>query len=186
MSQLYATEGTEFSSAEFGSAEFNSTEFGSTEFGEWLNFWLSCEDMKQHENTTEETEATGDTASLNDTMNSDLEEDAVTMSRVNVDNTISVVSQAEIAEAHRRIDEPATVFQYEETADHDLLNLSVLTSEIEIVPPTKEFLTIPEGPLSHSTVSLIDDIFNLIKSDRLRLLSTGRSSTLKNCVTTFM
>ena len=154
LSQLYAIEGTEF---------------GSAEFSKRFNFWLSCEDMKQYENATEDTEATGDTTSLYDTMYSGLEEDPVTMSRVNVDNTISVVSQAEIAEAHRRIDERATVFQYEETADHDLLDLSVLTSKIEIVPPTKEFLTIPEGPLTHSTVSLIDDIFNLTKSDRLRL-----------------
>ena len=139
----------------------------SAEFGDLLKFWLSCEDMKQYENATQETEATADTTSSYNTTNSDLEKDAVTMSRVNVDNTISVVSQAEIAEAHRRIDEPATVFQYEETADP--LDLSMLASAIEIVPLTKEFLTIPEGPLTHSTVSLIDDIFNLTKSDRFRL-----------------
>ena len=153
--------------------------YGSTGLNDQLYFWLSCKDMNQYEIAIQETEATADTtlSSLGDkylydtiSVNSDSEEeDPVTMSRVNADNTISVDSQAGIAEANRRIDEPATVFQYEKTADHDLLDKSMLAPEIEIIPPTKQFLTIPEGPLTHSTVSLIDDIFSLTKPDRLRL-----------------
>ena len=146
---------------------------GSTELSDRLNFWLSCEDMNQYEIATEETADTtlSSLGDRHDTLsgNSDSEESPATKSKVNVDNTISVVSQAEIAEAHRRIDEPETVFHYVETADHDLLDTSMLTHEIEISPLTKEFLTIPDGPLTHTTMSLIDDIFNLKRSDRIRL-----------------
>ena len=149
--------------------------YDSTGLSDRLKFWLSCEDMNRYEIATE---ATADTtlSSLGDrylydtlSRNSDSEGSPATKSKVNVDNTISVVSQVEIAEAHRRIDEPATVFHYEETADHNLLDISMLTPEIEISPLTKEFLTIPDGPLTHTIVSLIDDIFNLKKSDRVRL-----------------
>ena len=141
--------------------------YGSNALDDGLQFWLSCKDMKLHE-ATQEVEATANTttSSIGDNvapMNSDLEE-----TPVNIDNTINVVSQAEIAEAHRMIDEPATVFQYEGTADYALHHLRMSTSEL-VSSPTKQFLTIPEGPLTHSTVSLIDDIFKLSKSDRLRL-----------------
>ena len=145
--------------------------YGSTALRDGLEFWLSCDDLKQHETTLgAETTLNTTTSSLgeaylNDTVPVDtyLEE-----TPVNVDNTINVVSQAEIAEAHRMIDEPATVFHYEETGDNGLHHIRMSTPEL-VSSQSKQFLTIPEGPLTHSTVSLIDDIFKLSKSDRLRL-----------------
>ena len=139
--------------------------YGCNTLSYGLHFWLSCEDIKQHE-ITQEAETTADmtSSSVGDNdqnktipLNSDLE-----------DNTISVISQAEIAEAHRMIDEPATVFHYKGTDDFDPHSVSMSIPEMQ-PSTTKQTLSIPKGPLTHTTISLIDDIFKLSKSDRFRL-----------------
>ena len=128
-----------------------------------LQSWLSCEDMKQQDTSAQEIEAETNadtTFSSSGNRDSDLGEDPVK------DKTISVVSQAEMEESQRRIDEPETVFHYEETADDNLLNITMSTTDSSNI----QFLDIPEGPMTHTTVSLIYDIFMLTKSDRVRLL----------------
>jgi len=147
----------------------------STAFKYGVKLWLSCEDIKQNKVTIQESEATADTMSssldFNDmiSINSDSEENPPVLSKTDASDTINVVSQAEIAEAHRMIDEPATVFQYKKTADVDFENTGMSMAEIKMSTPTNQFLSIPEGPLTDAKVSLIDNVFSLSKYDRQRL-----------------
>ena len=82
-----------------------------------------------------------------------------------VENTINVVGEAEIAEAHRMVDQPATIFEYEEKTNSD----DVEIPEAENFRPTEMFMSFPKGPFTYSTVSVIDDVFKLSKFDRWRL-----------------
>ena len=81
------------------------------------------------------------------------------------ENTINVVGEAEIAEAHRMVDQPATIFKYEEKTNPD----DVEIPEAENFLPTEMFMSFPKGPFTHSTVNLIDDALKLSKFDRWRL-----------------
>ena len=81
------------------------------------------------------------------------------------ENTINVVGEAEIAEAHRMVDQPATIFEYEEKTNPD----DVEIPEAETFLPTEMFMSFPKGPFTYSTVNLIDDALKLSKFDRWRL-----------------
>ena len=87
-----------------------------------------------------------------------------------IENTINVVGEAEIAEAHRMVDQPATIFEYEESTNPN----DVEIPEVETSPPTETFMSFPKGPFTYSTVSVIDDVFKLSKSDRWRLYDYWR------------
>lgn len=82
-----------------------------------------------------------------------------------VENTINIVGEAEIAEAHRMVDQPATIFEYKDSTNPD----DVKMPEAETSLPTDTFMFFPKGPFSYSTVSVIDDVFRLTKFDRWRL-----------------
>ena len=82
-----------------------------------------------------------------------------------VENTVKVVGEAEIAEAHRMIDQPAAIFQYEDNLNPD----DVEMPEADTLPPTETFMFFPKGPFTYSTVSVIDNVFRLSKFDRWRL-----------------
>ena len=81
------------------------------------------------------------------------------------ENTINVVGEAEIAEAHRMVDRPATIFEFKDNTNPD----DVEMPEAEPFIPTDTFMFLPKGPFTYSTVSVIDDVFRLSKFDRWRL-----------------
>ena len=87
-----------------------------------------------------------------------------------VGDTISVVGEAEIAEAHRMVDQPATLFEYSDSANND----DVEIPKAEISPTTETFLSFPRGPFTYSTVSMIDNVFKLSEFDRWRLYDYWR------------
>ena len=82
-----------------------------------------------------------------------------------VENTINVVGEAEIAEGHRMVDKPATAFEYKDNTGPD----DVEMPEAETSVPIDTFMFFPKGPFTYSTVSVIDDVFRLSKFDRWRL-----------------
>ena len=121
------------------------------------------------EKTTNDTQ--GNPEISNDATNSSeaelgTEDKSTTMSDgEGVENTINVVGEAEIAEAHRMVDQPATIFEYKDSSNSD----DVEMPKAETSLPTDTFMFFPKGPFSYSTVSLIDDVFRLSKFDRWRL-----------------
>ena len=97
---------------------------------------------------------------------SDTEDKSVTVSDdEDVENTINVVGEAEIAEAHRMVDKPAEGFEYKDSTNHDDVNMP----DVETFLPAETFMYFPKGPFTYSTVSAIDDVFKLSKFDRWRL-----------------
>ena len=87
-----------------------------------------------------------------------------------IENTINVVGEAEIAQAHRMVDQPATLFEYSDNTNTD----DVEMPEAEICPTAETFLSFPKGPFTYSTVSMIDHVFKLSKFDRWRLYDYWR------------
>ena len=85
-----------------------------------------------------------------------------------VENTINIVGEAEIAEAHRMVDKPAKLFEYSDNTNE------IEMPEVEISPTTETFLSFPRGPFTYSTVSMIDNVFKLSQFDRWRLYDYWR------------
>ena len=81
------------------------------------------------------------------------------------ENTINVVGEAEIAEAHRMVDKPAEGFEYKDDTHPD----DVKMPKVQTYLPAETFMDFPKGPFTYSTVSAIDDVFKLSRFDRRRL-----------------
>ena len=129
------------------------------------------------EKTTDDTptnpEVSKNTASGNEVESSSGDDDTppTESDDEDIEDTINVVGEAEIAEAHRMVDQPATVFEYKENANS---NDDIEIPEVETSQPSDIFMSFPKGPFAYSTVSAIDDVFKLSKSDRWRLYDYWR------------
>jgi len=94
--------------------------------------------------------------------------DAESISDENTTDTVHVVGEAELAMDQRMVDNPAEVFNYEDTDSSK--NLIMDESEYENdISPIGGFSYIPEGPLTYDTVNSLNNIFLLSRHDRNRL-----------------
>ena len=97
----------------------------------------------------------------------------------NVEDTVNVVGEAELAGDQRMIDHPADVFHYEGTGIHDEEAIMEDGQDINADFATETFLSFPKGPFTHAIVNTIDDIFRLTKNDRWRLYDYWRAQYIE-------